>query len=105
MCRHHPQFSYLDTSGFRGRNGKLASKFSVGGDDIVHLNQDGIKVYASKFKFALRERHHIPNFTVRRTGQPRADQAGGEGSGRDAGARGGSSNSRGRGRGRGGRNH
>ncbi len=69
-----------------------------------HLNHDGIKVYASKLKLVLRERHHLPNFTARRTGQPRSDRASGEGSGRGAAARGGASYTRSRGRGRGGQN-
>ena len=66
MCRVNPKLTFVDLNGFRDNNGKLADKLAVGGTDVVHLNNQGIKLYASKLKAVLRQRHHLPNFTPHR---------------------------------------
>ena len=90
MCSDLPRVHFIDNNNFTSKNGILVDKFS---SDNLHLNQEGLKVYFSRIKYALRERHGLPNRRVRRTPPD------GTASGRGRGGRGGG----GRGGGRGGR--
>ena len=68
MANHMTNASFADMKVFGDSNGKLQTKF---GRDRLHLNDDGLKLYASRIKTALRDRNHLPtrhrtNFTPRR---------------------------------------
>ena len=72
---------------FTDRGGVLQGKFAVGNGDKLHLSPDGLKVYSSRFKFALRARHGLPNTRRPRTTNNQAE--GHRNSGRGRGGRGG----------------
>ena len=104
MCSVLPRTSFIDCNNFSDKNGKLVSKYSVGQGDDLHLSQDGLKLYFSRFKFALRNRHSLPNVRRNRptvassndrgsgeTGQ--GARGGGRGTNRGGSRRGGISNS------------
>ena len=41
-------------------NGSLKPHLSKGDNDPLHLNEQGIKLFASRFKYALRVHHNLP---------------------------------------------
>ena len=90
MCSDLPRVHFIDNHNFISKDGKLVEKFST---DNLHLNR--VKVYFSRIKYALRERHGLPNRRVRRTPRDETTSANRD----SAESRGG----RGRGTGRGGR--
>ena len=89
MCSDLSRVHFIDNNNFLSKNGLLVDKFS---SDNLHLNLDGLKIYFSRIKFALRERHGLPNRRVRRT--PREETA--NDSTRGRGGQGGSRGGRGR---------
>jgi hypothetical protein len=93
MCRVHPRLTFVDLNNFRGNNGKLADKLAIGGTDSVHLNDDGIKLYASKIKNVLRVRHHLPTSMNYRS-RPRGEGNDGPGTSNQSDSRGGGRGSR-----------
>lgn len=60
MCNSRTKFTYMDNKVFCKPEGSLADKFRVDSDEI-HVNEDGTKLIASRIKFALRQRHYLPN--------------------------------------------
>ncbi|MCP4230644.1 MAG: hypothetical protein GY771_10945 [bacterium] len=90
MCTSLPKVTFIDTKTFATKGGSLQTKFAQGEADPLHLNTDGIKLYSSRIKFALRARYNLPN---RRRVNNRRWEEPGHGNG----------NGRGRGGGRGGR--
>ena len=84
MCSDLSRVHFIDNNNFLSKNGLLIDKFSA---DNLHLNQDGLKIYFSRIKYALRERHGLPNrFRVRRpreeTANPSNRDRGGQRGGR-----------------------
>ena len=85
MCSDLSRVHFIDNNNFISKNGLLIDKFST---DNLHLNQDGLKIYFSRIKYALRERHGLPNrYRVRRT--PREETANASNRGGQRGGRGG----------------
>jgi hypothetical protein len=94
MCSELPKVHFIDNKNFLSKSGTLVEKWSAGESDNLHLNQEGLKVYFSRMKFALRERHGLPNQRSRRSprqGNTNANTAnsGSRGRGHDRGGRGG----------------
>lgn len=102
FCASHPKLTYIDTNVFKSSSGSLKLNLAAGASDPLHLSAEGIKLYCSRFKFALRQRHGLPVGIRRRNA---ADVANSEATNPSSGSRGGSSGGRGRSRGgyRGGR--
>jgi len=68
IARSHHRVTFIDTGGFKSKEGVLADRFKQQGDRTgLHLNDSGIKIYASKFKHALRLRHNLPNIRPQRS--------------------------------------
>ncbi len=65
MARASPNITYIDTGGFLGADQKLLAKFMSRDGLGIHLNEQGLRMYASRFKIALRTRHHLPVITYR----------------------------------------
>ena len=66
MCKNLPtSTSYIDVNVFREPNGALKENLSKGPGDPLHLNEQGVKLFASRFKHALRVQHNLPT-TVRK---------------------------------------
>ena len=57
--------TYIVVNVFCGPNGGLKDHLSKGASDPQHLNDQGIKLLASRFKHALRCQHNLPTGTRR----------------------------------------
>ena len=106
LCCNHPRLTYIECNMFANNSGGLKPGLAKGGTDLLHLSDQGLKLYFSRIKYALRERHGLP--VARRRPAPGSSrnpgpgtQSGGSSRGRSLAARGGGNNGRG---GRGGRN-
>ena len=62
MAAYLPRTTFLDTGFLKTREGLLQGKYGAteGRPFIIHLNSDGIRMYASRLKRALREIHNLP---------------------------------------------
>ena len=61
MCKNIPtSTSYIDVNVFREPNGALKENLSKGPGDPLHLNEQGVKLFACRFKHALRVQHNLP---------------------------------------------
>ena len=60
MCKSLPRVSFIDMKPFNTYSGSLQAKFARGESDPLHLNEVGLKLYFSRFKYALRCRHNLP---------------------------------------------
>ena len=60
--RSNNMIKFVNTQVFWDSDGKLRSKFRSenDGDLSLHINQEGIKLLASRIKATLREGHHLP---------------------------------------------
>ena len=70
MCRKHPNLEYVHMRGMKGDDNLLLTRLQdkeVGTG--LHLNDQGLKIYASRLKAALREKHYLPVFSPRRGGR------------------------------------
>ena len=66
MCRIlNTSSTYIDVNVFCGPDGGLKEHLSKGASDPLHLNDQGIKLLASRFKHALRSQHNLPTGTRR----------------------------------------
>ena len=82
MALTFPRVSYIDTKVFQDRDGSLRSKFAMGTSDPLHLNGEGLRLYFSRMKFSLRDRHRLPmpshsnprGVASNRANQPRANR-------------------------------
>ena len=54
MCNHLNRVHFIDVNVFCDLNGSLKPHLSKGDRDPLHLNKQGIKLFASRFKYALR---------------------------------------------------
>ena len=102
LCVAHPKLTFIDTNVFKSSQDSIKLNRAAGASDPLHLNAEGIKLYCSQFKFALRQRYGLPLGIRRRNTSPAAI---GGATNPSSGSRRGSSGSRGGGRGtnRGGR--
>ena len=66
MCNNLNKVSYLDVNVFSGADGSLKPHLSKGGSDPLHLSEQGIRLFASRIKYALRSRHNLPVNLVKR---------------------------------------
>ena len=65
MTRSHPNFTYVNVAGgLKSRNNTLSEKYLEVRNDVsgLHLNRQGLSIYASRLKAALRARHELPVF-------------------------------------------
>ena len=63
MCKNLPTSTpYINVNVFREPNGALKENLSKGPGDPLHLNEQGVKLFASRFKHALRAQHNLPSF-------------------------------------------
>ena len=60
MCNHLNRVHFIDVNVFCDLNGSLKPHLSKGDRDPLHLNEQGIKLFASRFKYALRVHHNLP---------------------------------------------
>lgn len=101
MCNSLPRVYFINTNVLMNKEGSLTEKLGCGPRDPLHLSAEGLRLYFSRIKYALRARHGLP--LPRRRVQPvgGAAESGGRGGYtiRGGGGRGGS---RGRGGPRGG---
>ena len=67
LCRVSSNCYYIDNKVFCTPDGSLKSQLAKGENDPLHLNDQGVKLYASRFKHALRECHNLPTGVRRRT--------------------------------------
>ena len=70
MCRKHPHLEYVHMGGMKGDDNLLLTRLldkemRTG----LRLNDQGLKIYASRLKAALREKHYLPVFSPRRSGR------------------------------------
>lgn len=66
MCKNLPtSTSYIDVNVFRGLNGGLKDNLSKGANDPLHLNEQGVRLFASRFKHALRAQHNLSSIVTR----------------------------------------
>lgn len=87
LCCNHPRLTYIECNMFANNSGGLKPGLAKGGTDLLHLSEQGLKLYFSRLKYALRERHGLP--VARRRPAPTSNT-------RNSGAQnGGSSSSRG----------
>ena len=94
MARSLPRVSFIDVKVFLSKEGTLRTRLAEGPSDPLHLNGEGIRLYCSRLKYALRTRLGLPTFQPGRRGvAPRQEEE----------APLNRENSRGRGRDRGGR--
>ena len=71
MCKNlNASTMYIDVNVFRGPDGGLKDHLSKGASDPLHLNDQGIKLLASRFKHALRSHHNLPTGTRRLQSHP-----------------------------------
>lgn len=90
MCNNLPRVNFIDTNILLNKEGSLSEKLGCGPSDPLHLSAEGLRLYFSRIKYAIRARHGLP--LPRRRTQP----VGAEG---NSGGRGGYSNRGRRGRG------
>lgn len=74
MCLNFPRVNFIDTKVFADKDGSLRSNLATGRADPLHLNAQGLKLYFSRIKFSLRERHRLPLPRPRSGGPPRGDR-------------------------------
>ena len=67
LCISHPRLTFIDTNVFSTPLGSLKPNLAAGPSDPLHLYAEGIKLYGSRFKFALRQRHGLPVGNRRRS--------------------------------------
>ena len=60
MCNHLNRVHFIDVNVFCDLNGSLKPHLSKGDRDPLHLNEQDIKLFASRFKYALRVHHNLP---------------------------------------------
>ena len=101
ICNSRQMLTYLDTKVFCDVNGDLAQKFRVGETDVLHVNSDGVKLLASRIKFALRGGLGLANGRFVRSGGPRSRNTGFQSNDRGGPGNRARGNYRGGGRGRG----
>lgn len=73
MCLSFPRVHFVDTIVFNNKDGSLKPNLAKGMTDPLHLNADGLKLYFSRMKFSLRERHGLPPPRSRSRGTPRGN--------------------------------
>ena len=60
MCCHVNRVTFIDVGVFCDFDGSLKPHLSKGDGDPLHLNEQGIKLFASRFKYALRGHYNLP---------------------------------------------
>ena len=60
MCNNLKRSYFIDMNVFWDPNGSLKQNLSKGDTDPLHLNDQGIKLFASRFKHALRAHLNLP---------------------------------------------
>ena len=60
MCDRLGNTTFIDVKVLGDNTGRLLGKFAVGNDDPLHLSKEGLKMYFSRIKHALRSRHGLP---------------------------------------------
>ena len=66
MCKNlNTSTTYIDVNVFCEPYGGLEDHLSKGASDPLHLNEQGIKLLASRFKHALRSQHNLPTKILR----------------------------------------
>ena len=68
MARSLPRVSYIDVKVFLSKEGTLRARLAEGTSNPLHLNGEGIRLYCSRLKFALRARLGLPTFQPGRRG-------------------------------------
>ena len=96
LCRVYQNCYYIDNRVFCTPGGSLKQQFAKGESDPLHLSDQGIKLYASRFKHALRVCHNLP--TGVRRGRNNPGQSSEQHVSQNTSSRGGGNRSRGRGR-------
>ena len=66
MCDSLTKATFIDVNVFANQDGTLKQHLSNGASDPLHLSTQGIKLFASRLKYALRNRHDLPVMTNRR---------------------------------------
>ena len=66
MCKNLGTVTtFIDVNVFCGTDGALKQHLSKGDNDPLHLNEQGIRLFASRLKYALRFHHNMPSVTRR----------------------------------------
>ena len=83
MARSNRNLTFISMGGLKGRDNVLSERFMTNDNTGLHLNGQGLRLYGSRLKSALRARHELPIVSrpvTRRRGNYRP-----RGGGRDAG--------------------
>ena len=67
-----PKLTFIDTNVLKSSQDSLKQNLAAGASDPLHLNAEGMKLYCSRFKFALRQRHGLSLGIRRRNTSPTA---------------------------------
>lgn len=68
MCNTLPRVNFIDTIILLNKEGSLSEKLGCGARDPLHLSAEGLRLYFSRIKYAIRARHGLP--LPRRRTQP-----------------------------------
>ena len=60
LCTGNPRLNFIDNKVFSTTSGTLKPNLGKGPSDPLHLSEEGIKLYCSRLKYALRQRYHLP---------------------------------------------
>ena len=107
MSRQSANLEYVHMGGLGGQDGLLLNKFTDNNRDNlgIHLNTQGLSIYASRLKAALRANHYLPVYNTRRPASGSGRGARGSGGTRGRGSPRGRGSDSSRGRGAGGRSY
>ena len=68
MAASLPRVSYIDVKVFLSKEGTLRTRLAEGTSNPLHLNGEGIRLFCSRLKYALRTRLGLPTFQPGRRG-------------------------------------
>ena len=60
LCTSNPRLTFIDNKVFSTILGGLKPNLGKGPSDPLHLSEEGIRLYCSRFKYAIRQRHSLP---------------------------------------------
>ena len=73
MCNNMNRVSFVDVGVFSDRSNCLKPHLCGGDSDPLHLNEGGVRLFASRLKYVLRNKHGLPQITRR---PPESSQTG-----------------------------
>lgn len=83
MCCNMIRTTYIDVNVFSAPDNSLKPNLSNGATDPLHLNGQGIKLFASRLKYSLRAHHGLPSAPRRPRPTPASIPGGSAPSGRE----------------------